>query len=87
MIAIAVQKIRIAPDKKRTVFFVRWLFTSLKIYYPLYDKLVQQDLNDMDAAITRKESPSATRQLGLCESNEIQAPIAFPVRFPSLCTF
>jgi hypothetical protein len=86
MIAIVVQKIRIAPDKKRTVFFVRWLFTSLKFIAQLYDKLVHRDLNDVGAALTCKESPSATRRLGLSESNEIQSPIAFPVRFPSVCT-
>jgi hypothetical protein len=57
---------------------------SQKCITQLCDKLVQRDSNDMGAAITGKESPSATRQLGLCESNEIQSPIAFPVRFPSL---
>jgi hypothetical protein len=85
MIAIVVQKIGIAPDKKTHFSFVGCSQVS-KFIAQLYDKLVQRDLNDMDAAMTCKKSPSATRELGLCESNEIQFPIAFPVRFPSLCT-
>ena len=41
----------------------------------------------MGAAKTYKESPSATRQLGRCESNETPFLMAFPVQFLSSRTF
>ena len=59
MIAIVVQNIRIAPDKKenRTFQFVGCSQVS-KFITPLYVKLAQRELNDVGAALACKESPA-----------------------------